>query len=73
MNSKRSGPSSVYRFFVKINTVTKGTFEFPGTKLEAMYDDNFQSYLNGYPVRITDKGSSVNDKDLDSNRNKKTQ
>ncbi|MDR1834231.1 MAG: alpha-2-macroglobulin family protein, partial [Fusobacteriaceae bacterium] len=60
--------SGVYRFFVKINTVTRGTFDFPGTKLEAMYDYNFQSYLNGYPVRVVDKNMPAVAENPDSNK-----
>lgn len=63
----RYGNNGVYRFFVKINAVTRGVFDFPGTKLEAMYDNNYRSYLNGYPVRVVDKNIPLDEKNPDSN------
>ncbi len=39
-------------FFIKINVVTKGKFDFPGTKAEAMYDKNYQAYLKGFEVEV---------------------
>ena len=41
-----------YKFFVKINAVTKGEYEFPGTTLEAMYDNNYKAYLVGGKVKV---------------------
>lgn len=41
-----------HSFFVKINVTTKGTFDFPGTKVEAMYDDNYKAYLKGFKVEV---------------------
>ena len=41
-----------YKFFVKINAVTKGEYEFPGTTLEAMYDNNYKAYLEGVKVKV---------------------
>ena len=40
------------KFFVKINAVTKGEYEFPGTTLEAMYDNNYKAYLVGGQVKV---------------------
>ena len=45
-NSKRAV------FFVKVNAVTKGKFDFPGTKAEAMYNENYQAYLKGFRVEV---------------------
>ena len=41
-----------YKFFVKINAVTKGEYEFPGTTLAAMYDNNYKAYLVGGQVKV---------------------
>ena len=41
-----------HSFFVKINVVTKGNFDFPGAKVEAMYDNNYKAYLNGFKVEV---------------------
>ena len=41
-----------YRFYVKINAVSKGEFDFPGTNLEAMYDNNYRAYKKGYRVKV---------------------
>ena len=41
-----------HSFFVKINAVTKGTFTFPGTRVEAMYDNNYKAYLGGFRVEV---------------------
>lgn len=41
-----------YRFFVKINAVTKGEFDFPGTLLEAMYDHDYRAYKKGSRVVV---------------------
>ena len=38
-------------FFVKINAVTKGDYDLPGTVLEAMYDNNYRAFKKG--VRVT--------------------
>jgi uncharacterized protein YfaS (alpha-2-macroglobulin family) len=43
-----------YSFFTKINTVTRGSFDFPGTKLEAMYEDRYKALLGGFRVRVVD-------------------
>ncbi|MDR3259981.1 MAG: alpha-2-macroglobulin family protein [Fusobacteriaceae bacterium] len=48
-----------YRFFTKINTVTKGSFDFPGTKLEAMYEDRYKAHLGGFRVRVIDSKIST--------------
>ena len=40
-------------FFVKINAVTKGEFDFPGTVLEAMYDNNYRAYKKGGKVKVS--------------------
>lgn len=39
-------------FFIKINAVTKGEFTFPGTRVESMYDKNYQAYLKGFKVEV---------------------
>lgn len=39
-------------FFIKVNAVTKGEYDFPGTTLEAMYDNNFKAYKKGYKVKV---------------------
>lgn len=39
-------------FFVKINGVTKGSFDFPGTKAEAMYNNSYQAYLKGFKAEV---------------------
>ena len=39
-------------FFVKINAVTKGKFDFPGTKAEGMYNNSYQAYLKGFRVEV---------------------
>ncbi len=41
-----------YSFFVKINAVTKGEFDFPGTLLEAMYDIDFRAYKKGSRILV---------------------
>ena len=41
-----------YRFFVKINSVTKGEFDFPGTTLEAMYDNTYKAYKKGGKIKV---------------------
>ena len=41
-----------YKFFVKINAVTKGEFDFPGTSLEAMYDNNYRAYKKGKKIKV---------------------
>ena len=41
-----------HRFFVKINAVTKGEYDFPGTVLEAMYDNNYRAYKKGGKVKV---------------------
>ena len=41
-----------YVFFVKLNAVTKGEFEFPGTSLEAMYDNKYRSYKKGNKIKV---------------------
>ena len=41
-----------YVFFVKLNAVTKGEFEFPGTSLEAMYDNNYRAYKKGNKIKV---------------------
>lgn len=41
-----------YSFFVKINAVTKGEYEFPGTTLEAMYDYNYRAFKKGSKVKV---------------------
>ena len=41
-----------YRFFVKLNAVTKGEFDFPGTALEAMYDNDYKAYKKGNRITI---------------------
>ncbi|MBQ2204749.1 MAG: alpha-2-macroglobulin family protein [Lachnospiraceae bacterium] len=41
-----------YRFLVKINAVTKGEYDFPGTKLEAMYDNDYRAYKKGKKVKV---------------------
>ncbi len=40
------------KFFVKLNTVTKGEFQLPGTKVEAMYNPNYKAYLKGNKVWV---------------------
>ena len=39
-------------FFVKINAVTKGKFDFPGTTAEAMYDNSCRAYLKGFRAEV---------------------
>ena len=39
-------------FFIKVNAVTKGKFDFPGTKAEAMYNENYQAYLKGFRAEV---------------------
>lgn len=39
-------------FFVKINAVTKGNFDFPGTTAEAMYDNSCRAYLKGFRAEV---------------------
>lgn len=39
-------------FFVKLNAVTKGEYDFPGTVLEAMYDNNYRAYKKGWKVKV---------------------
>ena len=41
-----------YKFFVKINAVTKGEFAFPGTVLEAMYDYDYRAFKKGGKVVV---------------------
>ena len=41
-----------HRFFVKINAVTKGEYDFPGTVLEAMYDNDYRAYKKGGKVKV---------------------
>lgn len=41
-----------YKFFVKLNAVTKGEFNFPGTVLEAMYDYDYRAYKKGEKVIV---------------------
>ena len=41
-----------YVFFVKLNAVTKGEFDFPGTSLEAMYDNDYRAYRKGERVKV---------------------
>ena len=41
-----------YSFFVKINAVTKGEYDFPGTTLEAMYDNNYKAFKKGGKVKV---------------------
>ena len=51
LNSGYDG-SRTHRFFVKINTVTKGVFDFPGTKVEAMYDNDYKAFQKGFKVEV---------------------
>ena len=44
--------SHKYRFFVKLNAVTKGEYDFPGTVLEAMYDNDYRAYKKGKRVKV---------------------
>ena len=44
--------SREYKFFVKLNAVTKGEFNFPGTVLEAMYDYDYRAYKKGEQVIV---------------------
>ncbi|MGL4392381.1 MAG: alpha-2-macroglobulin family protein [Fusobacteriaceae bacterium] len=44
--------SRTYSFFIKVNAVTEGSFDIPGTTLEAMYDNNYEAYLNGSRVEV---------------------
>ena len=44
--------NSDYKFFVKLNAVTKGEFDFPGTQLEAMYDNDYIAFKNGKRVKV---------------------
>ncbi len=39
-------------FFVKVNAVTKGSFDFPGTTAEAMYNNSYQAYLKGFRAEV---------------------
>ncbi len=39
-------------FFVKVNAVTKGKFDFPGTRAEAMYNNSYQAYLKGFKTEV---------------------
>ena len=39
-------------FFVKINAVTKGKFDFLGTTAEAMYDNSCRAYLKGFRAEV---------------------
>ncbi len=41
-----------YKFFVKINAVTKGEYDFPGTTLEAMYDYDYRAFKKGEKVKV---------------------
>ena len=41
-----------YSFFVKINGVTKGSFDFPGTTAEAMYNNSYRAYLKGFKTEV---------------------
>lgn len=42
----------IKRFLVKLNAVTRGEFDFPGTTLEAMYDNNYKAYKKGGKVKV---------------------
>ena len=46
------GIKKPYRFYTKINSVTKGEFDFPGTTLEAMYDNEYRAYKKGFKVKV---------------------
>ncbi len=48
-----NGSKEEHRFFVKINAVTKGEYDFPGTVLEAMYDNNYRAYKKGGKVTVS--------------------
>lgn len=37
---------------IDINVVSPGEFYLTGTKIEAMYDNNFRAYLKGFTVKI---------------------
>lgn len=41
-----------YSFFVKVNAVTKGSFDFPGTTAEAMYNNSYRAYLKGFRAEV---------------------
>lgn len=40
------------RFFIKLNCVTEGKYKLPGTKVEAMYNNECRAYLNGFDVEV---------------------
>ena len=48
-NNYNAGGNS---FFVKVNAVTKGKFDFPGTTAEAMYNNNCRAYLKGFRAEV---------------------
>ena len=39
-------------FEIYVNVVTPGTYTLAGTKVEAMYDNNFRAYLKGFSVNV---------------------
>lgn len=39
-------------FFVKINAITPGKYDFPGTTAEGMYNNNYQAYLKGFRAEV---------------------
>lgn len=41
-----------YKFYIKINSVTKGEYSFPGTTLEAMYDHDYRAYKKGSKIKV---------------------
>ena len=41
-----------YKFYIKINSVTKGEFDLPGTTLEAMYDHDYRAFKKGSRVVV---------------------
>lgn len=38
--------------FLKVRAITKGSFMFPGTSVEAMYNNEFSAYLKGFKVEV---------------------
>lgn len=46
------GGSGELSFFAKLNAVTKGEYDFPGTVLEAMYDESYRAYKKGNRVKV---------------------
>ena len=48
--SQSAGEDKTFEIYV--NVVTPGTYTLAGTKVEAMYDNNFRAYLKGFSVNV---------------------